>query len=461
MAVRIVAVTFTSFLTLSVAVVRAQSLNDPGLRLQSYVGGFEQPTGAVFLNDQGDLLVTQKNDGRVILVRNRQIAGTALDLPVASDSERGLLSIALSPNFISDNFVYLYHTAAARDGGTPVSNKVSRYRLDGDQLVFDRKILDLPPGPGPNHDGGKIMFDSKGKLFIVIGDLNRQERTSNFETSNDTNRVAAILRIQPNGNGVATNPFNAQQQTTRSRAPVADVYAYGIRNSFGIAFDPVTGNLWDTENGPDRMDEINLVRPGFNSGWRDVMGPMSLTPVEPGSLVQLGDNAHYSDPELSFSNPVAPTDLHFYEGGRLGTAYRNDLFVGDVNTGSLYHFDLTSQRRSLRLSGPLSDYVVNNEGDLIDELGDAVLGEGFGTISDILSGPGGMFVLSLSDGRLFRIQQNPDAGGRAMGMVFDGAAVVMLPEPTWTSAVLLVAWASRPCARRYSGKRMGEMPMTR
>jgi glucose/arabinose dehydrogenase len=302
------------------------------------------------------------------------------------------------------------------------------------------------------------MFDAKGKLFVVIGDLNRQERTTNFETSNDTNRIGAILRIQPNGNGIATNPFNAQQETARTRGPLADVYAYGIRNSFGIAFDAVTGNLWDTENGPDRMDEINLVRPGFNSGWRDIMGPMSQTPVEPGSLVQLGDNAHYSDPELSFSSPVAPTDLHFYEGSRLGSAYRNDLFVGDVNTGSLFHFDLTSQRKSLRLSGPLSDYIVNNEGDLIDELGDVILGEGFGTISDILSGPGGMFVLSLSDGTLFRIQQDPDAGARAKGLVFDGAGVVVVPEPSWTAGLLIVAWASRRRGRRLRGKCLGATP---
>ena len=470
---------------------RGQSLNDPDLRVQSYVGGFDRPTGAVFLNDRGDLLVTQKDDGRVILVRNRQIAGTALDLPVSNDSERGLLSIALSPNFASDSLVYLYHTAARADGGAPISNKVSRYRLDGDQLVFDRKIIDLPPGPGPNHDGGKIMFDAKGKLFVVVGDLNRNERTQNVETSPTITASGAILRLSPNGKTITTNPFyqtsadvsgggtssggiRARRAEGSVRAsgggggsgsgtvvlssgtivlnapapvrPVSDIYAYGIRNSFGIAFDPVTGNLWDTENGPDRMDEINLVRPGFNSGWRDVMGPMGATPVEPGSLVQLGGRAHYSDPELSWSSPVAPTDLHFYDAGKLGPDYANDLFVGDVNTGSLYHFDLTSQRKSLRLTGPLSDYVVNNDGDLVDEIGENILGEGFGVISDILSGPGGMFVLSLSDGRLFRIQQNPDTGARAMGMVFDGGAVVMLPEPGWSCAVLLVAWASRPRA---------------
>ena len=434
---RIRFITFVLVVLAVSVVARAQSLNDPNLRVQSYVAGFDEPTGAVFLNDRGDLLVTQKDDGRVILVRNRRIVGTALDLPVANDSERGLLSVALSPNFASDNLVYLYHCAAASDGGQPVSNKIDRYRLVGDQLVFDRKILDLPPGPGPNHDGGKIMFDAKGKLFVVIGDLNRNERTQNVETSGATTRSGAILRINPTGTGIPTNPFNAQQDVGRTRGPEADIYAYGIRNSFGIAIDPVSGNLWDTENGPDRMDEINLVRPGFNSGWKDVMGPSSLTPVEPGSLVQLGDAAHYSDPELSWSSPVAPTDLHFYDGGKLGGEYLNDLFVGDVNTGSLYHFDLTSRRRSLRLNGPLEDYVVNNDGNLVDEIGDNVLGEGFGVISDIFSGPGGMFVLSLSDGRLFRIQQNPDTGADVMAML-SGGAVVMLPEPVAFGAAMLL-----------------------
>jgi glucose/arabinose dehydrogenase len=193
------------------------------------------------------------------------------------------------------------------------------------------------------------------------------------------------------------------------------------------------------------MDEINLVRPGFNSGWRDVMGPSSLTPLEPGSLVMLGDNAQYSDPELSWTGPVGPTDLHFYEGSHLGSAYRNDLFVGDVNTGSLYHFDLTSARRSLRLTGPLADYLVNNEGTLTSETDDILLGEGLGTITDILSGPGGMFVLSLTDGRLFRIQANP---GAAPMSVMDVGATVMLPEPALGAMTVSLCAIALRLARR-------------
>src|SRR5436190_1342963 len=115
-------VVFHSFAT-------AQTVNDPSLTVQTYLRGLSQPTGAAFLNDAGDMLITQKNDGRVLLVKNKQIVGTALDLPVANDSERGLLSIALSPTFATDKLVYLYHTAAATDGGTPISNKISRYRF--------------------------------------------------------------------------------------------------------------------------------------------------------------------------------------------------------------------------------------------------------------------------------------------------------------------------------------------
>jgi glucose/arabinose dehydrogenase len=407
----------------------AQSLFDPTLRVQTYASGFDSPTGAVFLNDQGDLLVTQKNDGRVIIVRDRQIAGTALDLPVNSESERGLLSIALSPNFASDSLVYLYHTAAATDGGSPISNKVSRYRLVGNELVFDRKIIDLPPGPGPNHDGGKILFDAKGKLYVTIGDLNRRERTQNDNTSQSITASGAILRLTRNGGPIPTNPFAASGGGQR---PLADIYAYGIRNSFGIAFDPVTGDLWDTENGPDRFDEINRVRPGFNSGWRAVMGPIEQNPFEPGSFVDLGPASHYSDPELSWVDPVAPTDLHFYDGPKLGGAYHNDLFVGDVRTGSLYHLDLTSARRSLRLTGPLGDYIVNNEGDLLDETENIVLGEGFGIITDILTGPGGLYVLSLTEGRLYRITQRPPELAALTDMSF-----VPVPEPGAAAVVML------------------------
>ncbi|MGH7177061.1 MAG: PQQ-dependent sugar dehydrogenase [Tepidisphaeraceae bacterium] len=416
----------------------AQTVNDPTLRVNKYVGGFDSPTGVAFLDDAGTALVTEKNSGKVKLVQNRQIVRTVLDLPVSNGSERGLLSIALSPNFASDKLVYLYHTVAAADGGSPISNKIARYRWDGTSLIFDRKIIDLLPGPGPNHDGGKIVFDRNGKLLTVIGDLNRDERTTNFENAATTNRVAAILRLQPNGSHIPTNPFSTGT-TTGAGVAVDDIYAYGVRNSFGIAVDPVTGDLWDSENGAGEFDEINRVPPGFNSGWQDIMGPKARNGGSTGTLVSLGPRANYQDPKMSWQAPVAPTDIEFMRSNRMGLEYRDDLFVGDVNTGSLYHFDLTSTRKSLQLTGELSDRVADNsDGNLLKEQDDIVFGSGFGVTSDLLTGPGGLFVLSFTNGTLYRISQNPQES--AFAMSFSG-----VPEP---SCAVMLAIMSAALLRR-------------
>jgi glucose/arabinose dehydrogenase len=419
---------------------RAQSVADPDLRVQRYVSGLDSPTGVAFLNSSGDALITQKNDGRVIFVRNRQIVGTALDLPVSNNSERGLLGIALSPNFSADQRVFLYHTAANSDGGAPLANRITRYRWNGSQLVFDRNIIDLPGGPGPNHDGGKMVFH-KGKLLAIIGDLQHQDRTQNFEDAERATRTGAIIRVERNGARILTNPF-ARPNSPRSARD--DILAYGIRNSFGLAIDPVTGFIWDTENGPGSFDEINRVTGGFNSGWRDIMGPRSRNGGTTGTLVSLGAKAAYSDPEFSWVDPVAPTDLHFNTNTRLGSEYLNDLFVGDVNTGSIYHFDLTSDRKSLALSGPLADLVADNGGGLLDEQEQIVFGSGFGVTTDILNGPGGLFVLSLSNGALYRIRDNPTAT-QAMSL-----SATSVPEPTNALLLLSCTLLSRRRGKAYS-----------
>ncbi|CAN5650766.1 hypothetical protein BH09PLA1_BH09PLA1_13610 [soil metagenome] len=429
-------ISFLAVLLATVAALRAQSVIDPNLRVNKYVGGFDTPTGVAFLDANGTALVAEKNTGRVKLVENRVVTATVLDLPVANDSERGLLSIVASPNFANDQFVYLYHTAATADGGEPITNKISRYRWNriNTKLVFDRKIIDLPGGPGPNHNGGKITFATNGKLFAVIGDLNRDESTTNFENA-ATNRVAGIIRIQPNGKTISGNPFPTLGS---ARSSQQDLWAYGIRNSFGIAVDPVTGDLWDTENGPDRMDEINRVTYGFNSGWQDIQGPVDRSGNTTDGLVSLGLRANYQDPKLSWDKPIAPTDLEFLNSSRLGSEYRNDLFVGDVKTGSLFHFDLTSNRKSLQLTGALRDRVADNTGDRLDESENILFGSGFGITSDIITGPGGLFVLSLSNGTLYRISENSASIGMTRAV----------PEPAGATALLAIGLLARRLRRR-------------
>ena len=182
-------------------------------------------------------------------------------------------------------------------------------------------------------------------------------------------------------------------------------YAYGLRNSFGIDFDPLTGNLWDTENGPEYGDEINLVKPGFNSGWnkvqgvwendRGLKGPIMSDTQERNTLVDFDGQGKYSDPEFTWARTVGPTALKFLDSKIYGKEYENDMFVGDFHNGNVYHFDLTENRTALELDGILKDKVANSQ----DEMKSTVFGRGFGGITDIEVGPDGyLYILSVYQG---------------------------------------------------------------
>ena len=153
-----------------------------------------------------------------------------------------------------------------------LANRLYRYELVDNKLVNPLLLLDLPANPGPRHNGGAITIGPDNNLYVPIGDVdgsfkeeNTETETQNYNDGVDPDGRSGILRItqdgQPVGEGILGDSI-----------PLKLYYAYGIRNSFGLGFDPVTGKLWDTENGPGNSDEINLVEPGFNSGWQQVMG---------------------------------------------------------------------------------------------------------------------------------------------------------------------------------------------
>jgi glucose/arabinose dehydrogenase len=184
-------------------------------------------------------------------------------------------------------------------------------------------------------------------------------------------------------------------------------YAYGIRNSFGLAFDPITSNLWQTENGPDVYDEINVVKPGFNSGWIKVMGPLSRNSgVNTADQLVNFPGSHYTDPVFSWKNPIAVTGIEFMKSSVLGEKYRNNIFVADYNNGNLYYFEVNNTRTGIKLdSGQekagLSGLVVDDD----NQLSAVTFGTGFGAISDLKTGPndGFLYVLSINDGSIFKI----------------------------------------------------------
>ena len=380
---------------LAVPVVR-----DGTLTVTPVVSGLNSPTNIAFIGSN-DILILQKNDGRVL----RAISGvlqsdSVLDLNVDNASERGLLGIALHPNFPATPSVYLYVTesaAGADSSGAPLANRVYRYTWNGNALVSPGLILSLPVTPGPNHNGGVITFGPDGKLYVVIGDLNHNGQLQNIGSGPAPDDTSVILRINDDGSIPEDNPFFAQGGN------LAKYYAYGIRNSFGLAFDPITSKLWMTENGPEAYDEINLVEPRFNSGWKQIMGPASRTVNGTANLVQF-PGSHYDDPKFSWFRTVGPTGIAFLGSTALGAGYQFNVFVGDINNGNLYRFRPNAARNGFIFDGAgLADLVADNSAEL-DEL---ILGTGFNGITDVTTGPDGrLYVVSFGDGTVYAIASN-------------------------------------------------------
>jgi glucose/arabinose dehydrogenase len=383
----------------------AQVLNDPGLLVKEVVSGLNQPTAMAFIG-LGDILVLQKGDGRVRRVINGILQpAPVLDVAVDNASERGLLGIAIHPDFPTSPFVYLYYTESTTGSDTsgspaPLGNRVYRYTWNGSTLVEPKLILDLPVTPGPNHNGGAMTFGPDGKLYVVIGELNRNGQLQNFSSGAAPDDTGVIFRINDDGSAPSDNPFFNQGGN------LAKYFAYGIRNSFGLAFDSVTGKLWDTENGPANYDEVNLVEPGFNSGWMRIMGPSSRDAQGTSDLVVLS-GSHYADPKFSWFSTVAPTAIVFTNAASLGVDYQNNTLVGDINNGNLYRFRLNATRDGFDFTNPsLGDLVADNN----TELQELIWGTGFVGITDLKIGPDGLlYVLSFTLGKIFAISRFPSS----------------------------------------------------
>jgi glucose/arabinose dehydrogenase len=370
------------------------TLSDPNIRVEKVIAGLESPTSMAFL-DNDDIIITQKDNGRVRLVSNGVLQPQPiLQVPVLNNSERGLLGVAIA-NTTTDSStktVFLYYTEPV---GDQARNRIYRYEWNGvNNLTGGRLILDLPGEPGPNHNGGKMQIGPDGMLYTVKGDLNRDGMLQNVRDGPPPDDTSVILRVDYNGNGVG-NVLSAMG------VDLSKYYAYGIRNSFGFDFDPLTGVLWDVEDGPTDYDEINIVLPGFNSGWQKVMGPLGIEGITAEDLV-LFQGSHYADPVFSWLRSEGVTDMEIFNSTSLGEEYAYNMFVGDINNGNLYFFTINGNRSGLDLGGipGLEDFVANNS----EELNAVILGRGFsGGITDIQTGPDGYLYILTFSGDLYRV----------------------------------------------------------
>jgi glucose/arabinose dehydrogenase len=461
------------------AAAQGPAVLDPDLAVRTAVSGLSSPVSMAFIGDD-DFLVLEKASGQVKRVRDGQVRSTVLDLAVNSASERGLLGIALHPKFKKNGWVYLFwsqsRTGADSTGLGEVrimGNRIDRFEWDDGTLEWDRNIVKFRAYQADdgqplraNHDGGVIRFGPDGKLYAIVGDTGRRGNLQNLvgvtftpfgddqfggPEPDDLHRTGVILRLDEDGHAPRDNPFWRVGRTMGGEVGenVQKIFAYGLRNSFGMAFDPKSGDLWEQENGDDSFSELNRVPPGMNSGWVQVMGPLSrlaqfkqiettTTPVPPDPNAPNGyfglqqirwpptniadteaeararmfmlPGAFFSDPEMSWKYEVAPGGIGFLDSGDLGREYEDDLFMGGARDllegGHLFRFNLTRNRRAVDVDDPrLDDGVADNvgkwEGTESDEFR---FGKNFGTATDIQTGPDGdLYVVSLTHNAVYEV----------------------------------------------------------
>jgi glucose/arabinose dehydrogenase len=372
-------------------------VQDPAVQIEQTVAGLVGPRAMAFIGN-GDLLVLE-NSGAVRRVRNRVLEPLPLlQLAVNPNMPGHPHSVAVHPGFPATPFVYFYFTEVDKaNGSIPLGSRVYRYTWSANKLINPLMVLNIPVGNNAGSETGAIAFGPDGKLYVTSGDSGGNSETKNIVGGSPPDDTAVVFRLNPDGTTPSDNPFFA------SGGKLARYYAYGVRSSTGIAFDPVNGMPWVIDQGTSEYDEINIARPGFNSGSTKLRGPMSRQTGTPSLVIYPG--SAYRDPVFSWRTPVVPGAMTFISSEALGDHYRNHLFVGGGD-GNLYHFNPNPSRTGLLFVGAgMKDLVADND----IESSESLFGVGFGAITDLEVGPDqDLYVLSAARGALYRVYWQSD-----------------------------------------------------
>jgi aldose sugar dehydrogenase len=306
-----------------------------GLEVRTYKGNLAFPVDMAWVKGTKKVFFTEKNTGKVrVLIGRRLRDRPCVNLDVNGSGERGLLGIALHPNFDRNHFLYVYYTNAS-----PLEHRVTRFTVRRNRCRNANHIVrGINASSSGYHNGGQLEFVG-GKLFVSTGEAHDAS-----EAQDTSNRLGKILRYNPNGTVPSGNPFaNA-------------VWAYGMRNPFGLTRKPGTKKLFQTENGPQCDDEFNRVRKGRNYGWGSgyTCGTAGVGP-------------NPKPPLLRWGNIIVPTDPWWYEGKLKRLS--GDIYVGDFAAGRLHRL------------------VINPRGTRVRA--DRVIFNGDAGITDVSKGPGG------------------------------------------------------------------------
>jgi glucose/arabinose dehydrogenase len=496
---------------------QAPTITLPDLTVRTVVSGLSMPTGMAFIG-QNEFLVLEKNTGMVKRVQNGAVQGVVLDLAVNFASERGLLGIAVHPDYPQNRSVYLFWTCVGTS--TPptippppapapnyvppemrcsdsnmfgadsnnilrvpvLGNRIDRFELTPtNNLVYRENIIALrsfqndgaapPEGQGDeaqpprgNHNGGVIRFGQDRKLYVFFGDQGRRGQLQNLANGptppladdqfggaepDDDHLSGVILRLNPDGSAPADNPFFTAGATTGGAAGMnlQKVWAYGLRNSFGMTIEPLTGMPWISEHGDDSFDEINKVPAGMNGGWVQFAGPIqritqfkqietTFAPPDaipslqqlrwpPSRIANSQDDAarqlvmfpgaRYVDPEFSWKWAALPVGLVFVAGNRLGADLSGDLLVNLVGSqsgpGYLLRFHVSGDSNLQFENAALFDRVADNSAKFdITESESLIVGTNYGTVTDMQMSPRGtVYAVSHSKGEIYEILSQNDA----------------------------------------------------
>ncbi len=397
-------------------------VTDINYNIELFASGLEFPVSIDFIGD--DMFVLEKHSGKVIRISDNGVPydEPVLDVPVRFNYYSGLLGIATLPDRVFLYYTESYSGDDTREGqgienSVDAKNRVYQYDWNGEKLSNPILIKEFIAQLGNNHHGGAMTKGLDNEIYFVIGDEgqsgvfeNRVEDPCykvsfvNTECSNEpVYETGSIFKIDTKNNNNV------------------ELFAMGIRNSFGLDVDPVTGYLWDTENGENYYDEINLVKPRFNSGWNSVMGPADREnpDTHPCASGIMGNESNcavehrgyqpipptfenfvYSDPEFSWYETVGPTAIAFPDES---FGYSNMLFVSDYHYATIYKFSLNTDRTGFIFSDQeLSDLVV--DGSIAQQPLELFFAYNLpGGISDITFHNGAMYVTTLLEGAIYKI----------------------------------------------------------
>ncbi len=385
----------------------------PRIRVVPVASGFSHPWSFAFRRN-GDILVTERNEGQLRVVRDGQL----LERPVPGVPEvykgvrlSGLMDIALHPD--DDSLVYLtYSKARERDGRAGATVALARGRLDAGALTEVRDIF-VADGWGGGIAASRLVFGPDDKLYMTVGGAFQFAQTGQYAQDPDTH-FGKLLRLNDDGTAPDDNPFVGRE------GYLPEIYSMGHRNQIGLVFNPASGELWATENGPQGGDEANIITAGANYGWpvASYSRQYSGLPVTDTPWLE-----EFVGPEIVWWPSVAPSGLTFYTGEHF-PAWQGNLFVGSMMVGRMQH------------TGHLERIVFNRQGQEVRR--EWLLAELRQRVRDVRQGPDGyLYVLTEEEeGTLMRIEPARAITG-APGSVIPARRlaeprVPPLPESEWT-----------------------------